>query len=158
VAQIPPGATPTARQLSRATPAESKDVATTDGTTTSTTFVNSLTTTGVIGVSFVAGETGACQVAWMGSGRNSSAGNYAVSSFELRTGATLAAGTLIQAADEFTAVAHQSSTASQQITHCGFGNVFGLTAGATYNVVMAYRVTTGTGTWNRRRISVIDIG
>lgn len=158
MAQIPPGLAPTARQLSRATPVESKDVALTDGTTTSTTFINSLTTTGIIGVSFVAGETGACQVAWMASGRNATAGQYTITSFEVRTGATLAAGTLIQAADAFTACAPQSSAASQQLSHTGFGNVFGLTAGSTYNVVMAYAVTGGTGTWNRRRISVIDIG
>jgi hypothetical protein len=132
----------------------SPDVATTDGTTTSTTFVNTLTTTGIRGVAFVAGASGAARVDYQTTGRTSTAGAFTLVEFEIKTGATPGSGSLIRAADDSKASAPQSDSAGQQMQHTGHDLVTGLTPGTTYNATIVYRVTAGTGTFNRRKITV----
>lgn len=133
---------------------EAKDTSVTDGTTTSTTFTNTLTTTGVFGIAFTAGMTGTVEVKWTLGGRNSTAGQYTVTSFEVRSGTGVGLGSVVWAADENVAVATQSDSANHQLTHAGFGTVSGLTPGTSYNACIVYRVTANTGTYSRRRISV----
>lgn len=134
------------------------DTSVADGTTTSTTFVSSLTTTGTRGVVFTAGASGKAEVAWACNGRNNTAGQSTVTSFEVRTGATIGSGTVVQASDENTACAMQSDSANQALAHAGSGVVTGLTPGATYNAYITYRATAGTATINRRKISVKGVG
>lgn len=133
---------------------ESKDSAVTDGTTTSTTFTNSLTTTGVIGVAFTAPASGKVEVKWTCTGRNSNAGVFTITGFDVRNGSTVGSGSVAFAVDENVAVAVQSDSAGQQLEHTGIGLATGLTPYADYNACIVYRVTANTGTFNRRRISV----
>lgn len=144
-------------KLLAAAPSESKDSAVTDGSTTSTSFTNTLTTTGIRGVAFVAGESGRAEVLWMCTGRNSVAGGFTITQFEVRAGAVVGSGTVVWAADENVSTALQSDSAGQQVGHTGFGEVTGLTEGTSYNVCIVYRVTANTGTFNRRRISIKNV-
>lgn len=141
-------------QLSIATQ-EAKDSSVTDGSTTATSFTNTLTTTGIRGVAFTAGALGGADVLWSMTGRNSTANAESQSSFEVRTGSTPGSGTVVWAADANTAAATLSNAANEGTFHSGIGTVTGLTAGGSYNVCIMYR-TGGSGTafYNRRRISV----
>jgi hypothetical protein len=132
--------------------AESKDTAVTNGTTASVTFVNTLTTGLIRGVAIVAPPSGKIQVMGTSGGSNSLAGGFTLTSFEVRQGASIGTGTVVQASDENTASQFQSGTNTQPGQHSVIGIATGLTPGQPYNVCLTYRVTANTGTWNRRRI------
>lgn len=152
----------TAAQLATLIPianAESKDNPSANGTTTSSTYVNSLTTTGIRGVAFTACPSGGAKIDWSCSANNSVANSYTATSVEVRTGAVVGSGTVVLATNSDTETTFQSSAASAQGQHTGFANVTGLTAGASYNACITYKIiTSGTGTFNRRRISVEPAG
>lgn len=135
-------------------PVEGKDTSVADGTTTSLTYVNSLTTTGIRGVTFKATDSGRIEILWSCGGRNSVAGQFSISSVEVRAGTTIGSGAVWFAGDENTAVAPASDSAGHQTTHAGFVEVTGLTPGADYNASLIYRTSAGTATFSRRRISV----
>lgn len=143
-----------ASDLNYPTTVTSPDLATTDGTTTSTSFTNSLTTTTTRGIAFVAGASGQALVLYQCTGRNNGAGGFTIVDAEVRTGTTVGAGTVVRASDESTASAPQSDSVNQQMQHHGHFLVTGLTPGSSYNATMTYRVTGGTGTFNRRKITV----
>lgn len=132
-----------------------KDSATTDGTTTSTSFTNTLTTTGIVGIAFVAPASGSVVVLYQCTGRNSSAGQFTLVDFEVKTGNTVGSGSSIRPSDENSASAPQSDSANQQCQHAGHDLVIGLTPGSLYNAALTCRVTAGTGTFNRRKITVL---
>jgi hypothetical protein len=149
------GANAVAAELNYPITVSAKDSATTDGTTSSTTFVNSLTTTTTRGIAFTAGASGAVLVFYQCTGRNSLAGQFTIVDFEVRTGTTVGSGTVVRASDESSASAPMSDSINQQMQHNGHDLVTGLTPGNSYNATMTYRVTgAATGTFNRRKITV----
>ena len=132
---------------------------TSNGTTASATFVNSLTTTGIHGTTFVAPPSGAVFVIATCVAGNDTAGDYSVMDWEVRAGSSIGSGTVARAANENTAAVVQSGTANNQGALCSMGIASGLTAGSTYNACLAYhRATGGTSTFNRRHIVVMPLG
>jgi hypothetical protein len=137
------------------TPVQEVDASVTDGTTISTSFTNSLTTTGTRGIAFTAGISGKVLVSLSCSGRNSGAAGFVLADFEVRTGSTIGGGSAVRSSDENTCASHQSDSAGQQATlEVPATLVSGLTPGTAYHAVITYRVTGGTGTFNRRKITV----
>lgn len=133
------------------------DSAVTNGTTTSTSFVNSLTTSGIRGVAFTAPPSGTVLVIGTCGGFNSTVSQYTLTSFEIRAGSTPGSGTVFQASDENTASQFISTAANASGQHSVVGLVTGLTPAGAYNACLTYRVTANTGTWNRRMIAVIPV-
>lgn len=133
------------------------DSAVTNGTTTSTAFTNSLTTTGIRGIAFTAGASGAVMVWVSAVGSNSNAGQATLLDIEVRTGTTVGSGAVARAPNEATAGAAQSDSAGQNLDLFAFAHVTGLTPGSSYNACLAYRVTANTGTYNRRNIAVLYV-
>lgn len=133
------------------------DTGVTSGTSTSTSFTNSLTTSGIRGIAFVAPPSGKVFVSGTCGGANSTIAKYTLTSFEIRAGASLGAGTVFQASDENTASQLQTAVAANFGQHAIQGLVTGLTPGTTYNACLTYRVDANTGTWNRRSIRVIPV-
>ena len=135
--------------------AQAIDTGVTDGTTTSVPFVNSLTTSGIRGVSFTAGVSGKVFVAGSANGRNGTANGYALMDFEVREGSTVGSGNIVRASDENTCGLFQSDSASQQGPIVIVPTlVTGLVYGNLYNAVLTYRTLANTATYNRRKISV----
>jgi hypothetical protein len=89
------------------------------------------------------------------SGRNSSAGGFTLVDFEIREGSTIGSGTQTRASDENNCASFQSDSSGQQGTLVvPPTKVSGLTPGDVYHGVITYRVNTGTGTFNRRKITI----
>lgn len=131
------------------------DSSVTDGTTTSTSFVNTLTTTGIRGIAFTAPRSGKVSVSAQALGRNATVAQYALMDFEVRTGNVPGSGTLVRAADENTASATYSDAAASQHALVVIPTlVSGLTPGDSYNASICYRATGGTAAYNRRKIIV----
>lgn len=131
---------------------------TTDGTTTSAVFTNTLTTTGIHGQTFVAPTSGIVWImATCGQARSSSAGGVVLTDFEVRTGSTIGSGTVARSSSEPTAGVAESEGANNNRNTVSHGFATGLTAGNTYNACITYRVTAGTATINRRNISIIPM-
>lgn len=137
--------------------ASSEDAAVTDGTTTSTSFTNSLTTTLIRGCTFVAPSSGVVYVIGLSSARNGNAGAFVLMDFEVRQGITIGSGTLQRGAQEQTTGGNMSDSAGQQVNAICKGRVAGLTPGNSYNAALMFRVTAGTGTVNRRSIEVVSV-
>lgn len=129
---------------------------TTLGNTTSTSFVNSLTTTGVHGLAFVAPPSGRVDVVGRAGGGSATVGQYSLLDFEVRQGATPGSGTVFRAADNNTASVFMSSTSGGQGPLSFSTLVTGLTPGAVYNASLTYASSSGSSsaTFNRRYISV----
>jgi len=134
---------------------EGKDSSVTTGSTTSTTFTNTLTTTGIRGVSFVAPPSGKAIVHGLASGWNSLA-VHSFLSFEVRVGGSVGSGAVHLASNENTA-SEFLLTATDPARHKAMGVVTGMTAGSTYNACLTYRVPSGTGSYARRHILVQPI-
>lgn len=132
---------------------------TTNGTTASATFVNSLTTTGIHGTTFVAPPSGAVFCIATCVAANDTAGDYSVMDWEVRIGSTIGSGAVWRAADENTAAVVQSAVANNQGSLTSMGIASGLTAGTTYNACLVYhRATGGTSSYDRRHIVVMPLG
>lgn len=130
---------------------------TTNGTTTSSSYINSLTTTGVHGVAFIAPPSGKIQIVGRAMGGNANAGSYAQIDYEVRQGSTIGSGTLVRTTNNNTAGIHQSATANAQGTMVTGGLLAGLTPGAAYNACLTYLSSSGptnAATFNRRQIAV----
>jgi hypothetical protein len=128
------------------------------GTTTSTSYVNSLTgaTNNVWGVAFIAPPSGTVMVSCKAAAANATAGDYALMDFQIRTGATPNLGSVIRNANDNTAGIIRSSTASLQATIVSSDVVTGLTPGTQYNVTLSYRSSSGgTVSYNRRQAIVL---
>lgn len=115
----------------------------TPGTTTSTSYTDTLTGSGTVSLNFTAPPSGAVAVTTKASMDNSGA-NYTAIAFRLSGASTRASNdndqAFIQGTDECT---------DETMTI-----VTGLTAGGAYTATMQHKVTAGTGTYNFRRISV----
>lgn len=133
------------------------DVSVTDGQTTSTSYTNTLTTTGTMGVVFVGPYSGQVAVDWSTTGRNSGAGGITFTSCEVRSGSSIGSGSVVMASDDNTAQSLQSDSAGHQTEHNGHRIITGLTFGTTYNACITYKVNTNTGTFNRRSITVTPV-
>lgn len=133
---------------------QTPDTAVTSGTTTSTVFVNSLTTTGIRGIAFTAPPSGKVAIDVTCGAFNNTIGSFTLTSFEVRTGNLVGLGAVVQASDENTASQFQSAAVNQPGQHHVIGTVAGLIPGTLYNACITCRVTANTGSWNRRLIRV----
>jgi hypothetical protein len=137
------------------TPVSATTGDTANGTTTSGSFVTSLTTSGAHGVAFIAPPSGTVAVHVRSAAQSDTAGSYSLLDFQVRTGDIVNSGTVVRAASENTAGIIRSSTAALQATIVSGDIVSGLTPGADYNVTLAYHVGSGgTSTYNRRHVMV----
>jgi hypothetical protein len=131
---------------------------TTNGTVASATYTNSLATTGVHGVAFIAPPSGKVQVVGRASGGNSTVGAYSQLDWEVRQGSTIGSGTLFRTTNNNTASVFLSSTAAGQGPLNISGLLSGLTPGASYNACLTYATNgTGTSSFNRRQIAVYPL-
>jgi hypothetical protein len=128
---------------------------TTNGTYASGSYGNSLTTTGIHGVAFIAPPSGKIQIIGRAMGGNNNAGSYTQLDYEVRQGSTVGSGTVVRTTNNNTAGIHQSATASAQGTIVTGGLFSGLTPGAAYNACLTYATGgAGTASYNRRQIAV----
>lgn len=147
-----------------------KDLAITNGSTNSvSTFVNSLTTTGIRGVSFIAPPSGKVRVMGAVGGfvafSSASVATYTLVDFEIRAGSTVGSGTVFRASDPNTCSQFQhvvlTATLCSGGQHTVLDVVTGLTPGAVYNACLTYCLnSTGTGisgNFNRRKIVVESV-
>lgn len=136
------------------------------GVAPGTSFIISLTaggggptTGGVHGVAFIAPPSGVVLVMGRAVGGNEAAGQYGILDFEVRSGAVVGSGGVIRAASDNAAGGHQSATNGSLGTISTSELVTGLTPGAVYNAVLAYRSSSAVGTeeglFNRRYIAVL---
>lgn len=121
---------------------------TTSGTTSSTSYTDTLGGTGTVSINFTAPLSGIVAVTTKASMDNNGAANYTAAAFRL-SGATTRASSdndqiFVQGTNENT---DETTTV-----------VTGLTPGGSYTATMQHKVTAGTGTYNFRRISVRPIG
>lgn len=129
----------------------------TDGTVSSAypTFSTAVGTLGVLGVVFTAPASGKVKVfCHTGEARNSTAGLKVLMDFIVFAGASIGTGTVVRAAQSYTAGSSESEEAAHNREVNTFDLVSGLTPGAQYNACLAYCVTGATGTINRRNIMV----
>jgi len=130
---------------------------TTTGTTNSTSFVNSLTTTGVHGVAFIAPPSGSVYVIGRATGSVNNAGTTTFLDLDVRTGAVVGSGSAIYTPSLDTASALMSAIANATGPHNVSALVSGLTPGSAYNASLSYAVTNASfiGTYLRRHIAVL---
>lgn len=146
---------PSAGQRVRAVdfPSSATDTQNTSGTTTSTSFTATLSGGTACSVTFTAPTSGNIQVVNSASISNSTTQNTWVS-WELRTGSTPGSGTAIASADNNRALTHNGTTSER----ASIVDVWtGLSAGTVYNVRQMYRVSSGTGTFVSKSLSVIPV-
>jgi hypothetical protein len=125
------------------------------GAVTSSIYTESRTGVAVAneaGVSFTAPASGKVKITWACGITAPAAGAFALASWVIRTGTTIGSGTVVQAADD--TVVCQNTGVTAENSYMNFFLLSGLTAGSSYNVRMAYRVSGGSGTFNRPKILV----
>lgn len=130
----------------------------TSGTTTSTSYTNTLTTGAMCGVPFTAPPSGKVIVYFTAGSVHNTAGGSCTTSFAVKSGTTVGSGTTFPgfAANDSWSVFNQGSTANNDAaSSSGFKSVTGLTPGSSYNATLEYKVTAGTGTFVGRVISVV---
>src|SRR5690606_655625 len=121
---------------------------------TSTTYTDAVTggTDADCGVAFVAPTTGRVKITWFGRMSNSGS-STTFSGTEVRTGSVIGGGTQVPGQgptdDDSCAVSGTNS-----ITCQSHRLVTGLTPGETYHAWLLHRVTGGTATINKRRVTV----
>jgi hypothetical protein len=123
-----------------------------------TTYTNNAggsTSPAIFGVAFIAPPSGKVFVAGRALAGTTTAGAYSFLDFEIKTGSTIGSGSVVRAVNDVTSSVFQSSTASQQGPLNITDLVTGLTPGAAYNAALVYRVSAGTGAFNRRHITVL---
>lgn len=121
------------------------------GTSASTSYTATLTGGTTCSTLFVAPPSGRVRVG-LSCRSFTGATGFIYMSFEIRSGAVVGSGTVHTAAADERAVMHQTT-----IQSLGFGrdlHVSGLTPGSTYNVRTMFRVSTNTGTWADKELSV----
>lgn len=139
-----------------AVPVSESDSTVVDGTTTSTSYTNTLTTTGIRGKAFTAPITGNVLILFSALGRHGTSGKSVSVDVEVKTGSTVGSGTLVRGSADITADVEQNAAAGQNLHHTGFATVTGLTAGASYNACLTYKlIDAGTGTFSCRNITIV---
>lgn len=121
-------------------------------TTTSTAYTTAGTPSPpVCGVAFTAPPSGRVLLSFKAQMVNNSVGQFTICGFQLATGSTVGAGTVITAPIDDDCIANQSTV---QLVY-GIGLLIeDLNPGGAYNVQLMHRVTGGTGTIFRREVNV----
>lgn len=119
-------------------------------TTTSTAYTSTLTAPNICGVAFTAPPSGKVKIHFDVDSANSG-NNFTGTSPEVRQGSTVGSGTVFQAAADSTSVSTGSTTFESQGR---MTLVTGLTPGTVYNVALCHRVVAGTGSFDRREVTV----
>lgn len=104
-------------------------------------------------VAFVAPTTGRVLVQW-GGWLDTNGANTVYLSFEIRTGSTISAGSVVFAASDENAMYHSNTNQCAMGMFCP---VSGLTPGASYHVRLMHRVTAGTGSVDNQEVNVIPL-
>lgn len=131
------------------------DTQTTAGTTTSGSYVETLTGGTACGLTFVAPLSGSVMVHNTTQIDNSTSVQTSLMSFVIREGSSIGSGTEFQAASDDDAVRNLGGN-EIQVTQSVM--VTGLTPGDTYNIRQAFRVSGGaTATYARKRLAVIPV-
>lgn len=129
---------------------------TANGTVTQLTFTNTLGTTGIHGVAFIAPPSGKVSIIGRAVGGSATAGQYTTLDIEVKTGAVVGSGSVVRSPQEDEASVFQSGTAAQQGSLATTALITGLTPGVVYNAALAYHSTgaPATSSINRRWIGV----
>lgn len=127
-----------------------------DGTTTSTTFTTTRSgATSPVGVAFAAPPSGKVEVginAALTSSAETTSAYYVIVGYQIRTGSTLASGTVIESpSDSLSIQGYGVNTRRYGMTHL----IDGLTAGSSYNITCMYRVGNASNTGSINRIELI---
>ncbi len=123
------------------------------GTTTSTSYTTTRSgATSPVGVFFTGPPSGLVTVLWNASLSHPTSTVWVACSYQLRTGTTLAAGTVIQSASDNFAIVNYGPNADDK----GRSNLCAVTPGTDYNITLQYKVETATtGTINRVELIVV---
>lgn len=144
----------TAQLLNDTFPESMNDEQTTVGTTTSASYVETLTSGTPCSGVFTAPKSGKVLVVNTANLDNSGV-QTTLMSFVIRSGSTIGSGTVFRAASDDDAL-RNVGTDDTQGTHAI--EVTGLTPGAIYNIRQAYRGSGGTNaTYSRKRLAVIPL-
>lgn len=122
------------------------------GSTTSTSFTASLTSGTNPAVVFVAPPSGRVDIGWSCSMYNSTSGQFVNCSFEVRTGSSIGAGSVVEAASVYHQVGGKINFDMQ------VGDTYmlsGLTPGSTYHARQMYACSGGTGNYKWKKIKVV---
>lgn len=120
-------------------------------TTSSVTYTSVLAPAAICGVAFVAPPSGKVIITAGSYMDNTGAAGFTLISPQVREGSTVGAGTITVAASDGRAP-YMSGTDGISIGRTFL--VTGLTSGANYNVELLQRITTGTGTYQHRTVTV----
>jgi len=127
------------------------DTQITNGTTTSVTYTATLTGGTACGRVFVAPPSGIVLISMM-IGMFNSGANFTAASFFVRTGGSVGSGTTFLASDDDRGLILAGTNLDQR---SGCWTVTGLTPGSTYNVQQNFRVSAGTGSYQRKHLIVV---
>lgn len=119
------------------------------GTTTSTTYTATLSVGTACGLAFTAPASGKVLITHNCEVSNSASG-FSLATIRVGTGASIGAGTVVIAAADEEAVFASGLSVRASTSRL----VTGLTAGSPYNVQEQFRVTAGTGTFQRKSLIV----
>lgn len=125
----------------------------TAGTTTATSYTATLSGGTTCSAVFVAPPSGAMLILHAGHSANSGAGSCCTS-YEVRTGGTVGSGTVFKAAADTDAILNPGADGLRTAM---FDVVTGLTAGSTYNTRLMFRATSGTGTFQSKKLLVAPL-
>jgi hypothetical protein len=121
----------------------------TAGTTTSGVFTNVLTGGTTCSLTFVAPVSGRVDIHNTAQVSNNTAGQSAIMSHEVRVGAVVGSGAVIQAAAIATGILAGNAVRATVVTP-----VTGLISGTTYNVQQFFVVTGGTGDFGNKQLFI----
>lgn len=136
--------------------AAASGIQTDSGTCASATYTGTRTgTANVAGTAFTAPNSGNIMVLWA-AGISITTGGFVLVSFQIATGAVIGSGSVIQAASDNIQV---QGTATSETSESTFYPISGLTAGASYNIQLMYRIGGGAtnSTINRPRVAVTPL-
>lgn len=144
--------------IEEVTTVDARDTNTTNGTTTSTSYTNSLTTTGIRGVKFNAPPSGKVMITATCNASGNTVNMFHFLGIEVREGAVIGSGSVFEATDENIASVTRVSVVTMDARHTVTILVEGLADSVNdYNACLTYRVTAGTGSFNRRSIVVTPV-
>ncbi len=152
------GQTLTAKMLNDAFGERKEHLPLDSGTVNSVGYTTTRTgaTVNPVGVAFVAPSSGKVTVHWHVSMRNTdtTVNGFCLAAPQIRQGATIDSGTLVHTVNDGVATQRPSQATASKDEHFAGSHPFTLTAGADYNVVLAFRVGAGTGTFSRASVWV----
>jgi hypothetical protein len=156
MALFKPGKRLTAQMLNEAFGIGVTDVQDAVSTTTSGGYTAALTGGQACGVAFVAPASGKVVIHYISVIINNTTGASTFVTPRVKTGSVIGSGTdVVAAADENSlSTATLATTVNTGPRYGGHITVTGLTVGSSYNVQLLHRVSAGTGTFSRKRLTV----